>query len=158
LARRNCQTCSTGFNSGERDGRRIGVMFFGPFQIAPVVCHPARSSSSTAWAPLATMVAISSMWSLHGLGVGEGQRQRGADAARRADRAEQIGVLVALVGGLARPRAAPRPLPDQAVLLADPSLVLEPDLDGLARATRPTWASACARSFFERLHDLRHPG
>ena len=37
---------------------------------------------------------------LHHVGVGIGQRERGSDAARRTDRAEQIGVLVALVGGL----------------------------------------------------------
>ena len=66
---------------------------------------------------------------LHGLGVGEGQGQRRTDAARRADGAEQVGALVALVGGLGRPRAAPRPLPDEAVLLADAGFVLEPDLE-----------------------------
>ena len=70
---------------------------------------------------------------LHRLRVGEGQRQRGSLAASRTDRAEQVGALVALVGGLARPRSAPGPLPHEAVLLADPRLVLEPDLDGLAR-------------------------
>lgn len=46
-----------------------------------------------------------------------------------ADGAEQVGTLVALVGGLERPRAAARPLPHEALLLADPHLVLEPDLD-----------------------------
>ena len=50
----------------------------------------------------------------------------------RADGAEQIGALVALIGRLPGPRAAPGPLPDEAVLLADPGLVLEPDLDRLA--------------------------
>ena len=69
---------------------------------------------------------------LHGLGVGVGQGERGAGAARRADGAEQVGALVTLVGRLARPRAAPRPLPHEAVLLADAGLVLEPDLDRLA--------------------------
>ena len=66
---------------------------------------------------------------LHGLGVGVGQRERRADAARRTDGAEQIGVVVTLIGGLARPRPALCPLPDLAVLLADAGLVLEPDLD-----------------------------
>lgn len=56
---RYCQICSTGFNSGERDGRKISVMFFGTVSIL-VVCHPARSSSSTACDPRATMVEISS--------------------------------------------------------------------------------------------------
>ena len=69
---------------------------------------------------------------LHRLGVGEWQRQRGAGAASRTDGAEQIGALVALVGGLAGPRSAPGPLAYEAVLLADAGLVLEPDLDGLA--------------------------
>lgn len=66
---------------------------------------------------------------LHRLGADIGQRQGGPDTARRADRAEEIGVLVALVGGLAGSRPAPRPLPDDPVLLPNPSLVLEPDFD-----------------------------
>ena len=66
---------------------------------------------------------------LHHVGVGVGQRERGADAPRRADGAEQIGVVVALVGGLPRPRSAPGPLPNLAVLLADTGLVLKPDFD-----------------------------
>jgi hypothetical protein len=69
---------------------------------------------------------------LHGLAVGIGHGKRRARAPRRADGAEQVGALVALVGGLAGPRSTPRPLPHEAVLLADPRLVLEPDLDGLA--------------------------
>jgi hypothetical protein len=66
---------------------------------------------------------------LHHVGVGVGQRKGRADAAGRADRAEQIGVVIALVGGLARACPAPGPLPDKAVLLADPGLVLKPDFD-----------------------------
>ena len=69
---------------------------------------------------------------LHGLGVGEGHGEGRADAARRADGAEQIGALVALVGRLPWPGAAPGPLADETVLLADASLVLEPHLDRLA--------------------------
>jgi hypothetical protein len=66
---------------------------------------------------------------LHHGGVGIRQRQRGADAPRRADRAEQVGVVVALIGGLPWPRSAPGPLSDEAVFLADPSLILKPDFD-----------------------------
>ena len=69
---------------------------------------------------------------LHGVGVGEGHGERRADTACRADRPEQIGALVALIGGLARPGSAPGPLPDQAVLLADAGFVLEPEFDRLA--------------------------
>ena len=66
---------------------------------------------------------------LHHVGVGVGQREGGADAPRWADRAEQIGVVIALVGGLPRSRPAPGPLPNLAVLLADASFVLKPDFD-----------------------------
>jgi hypothetical protein len=73
---------------------------------------------------------------LHRLGVGMGQGERCADAAGWANRSKQIVVFAALIGGLARPRSAPRPLPDLAVLLADagphPELVEgrpETDLD-----------------------------
>jgi len=61
---------------------------------------------------------------LHRFGIGTGQRKRSADAARRADGAEQIGVVVALIGGLARPRSPLGPLPNQTVLLADARFVL----------------------------------
>ena len=45
---------------------------------------------------------------LHHVGVGIGKRQGRSDAPRWADRAEQIGVVVALIGGLSwsRPRLA----------------------------------------------------
>lgn len=69
---------------------------------------------------------------LHGLGIGEGQRQPSSGAACRADGAEQIGAFVALVCRLTGPRAAPGPLPHDTVLLADAGFVLEPDLDRLA--------------------------
>jgi hypothetical protein len=66
---------------------------------------------------------------LHHLSVGVGQREGRPDAAGRADRAEQIGVVVALVGGLPWPRSAPSPLPNLAVLLADAGLVFKPDFN-----------------------------
>src|SRR5208282_5135836 len=57
---------------------------------------------------------------LHHVGVGIGQGKGRPDAAGGADRAEQIGVVIALVGGLAGSRSAPGPLSNLAVLLADP--------------------------------------
>jgi hypothetical protein len=66
---------------------------------------------------------------LHHVGVGVGQRERGSDPAGGADRAEQIGIVIALVGRLPWPRSAPGPLPNLAVLLADARLVLKPNLD-----------------------------
>jgi hypothetical protein len=69
---------------------------------------------------------------LHGFGVGERQRQRRTGPALRADGAEGIGALVALVSGPMRPCSALGPLSDNSVLLSDPGLILEPALDGLA--------------------------
>jgi len=61
---------------------------------------------------------------LHAGRAGERERPASDFAARRADRPEQPGIVVARVSRLAWPRAAPGPLPDDAVLLADPGLVL----------------------------------
>lgn len=67
---------------------------------------------------------------LHGFSVGERQHQSRTDTSFRADGAKQVGVLIALVRGLTRPRASPGPLADLSVLLAQSGFVLEPDLDG----------------------------
>ena len=48
------------------------------------------------------------------------------------DGAEQIGVLVTLIGWQARSRAGLGSDPGAAVLLAEPGFILEPDLDWLA--------------------------
>jgi len=61
---------------------------------------------------------------LHHVGVGIGKRQGRSNTASRTDRAEQIGVVAALVGGLSGPRSTPGPLADEAVLLADSGFVL----------------------------------
>lgn len=66
---------------------------------------------------------------LHGFGVRLWQHQGRADPALGADGSEQIGVLVALIGRLARPRAFLRPLPDLPILLAQSGFILEPYLD-----------------------------
>src|SRR5512139_4338945 len=70
---------------------------------------------------------------LHHLGIHPRERQRRPFALGRADRAEEIGVFVALIGGLTRTRSTSRPLPNEAVLLADARFVLEPDYNGCLR-------------------------
>ncbi len=72
----------------------------------------------------------------HGLGVDDGQDERGGSTAAGADRAEQVGRLMALVPGLTRTGATRRPLSGELALLADAGLVLEPDLKPLAVALR----------------------
>lgn len=69
---------------------------------------------------------------LHGEGVGIGQRQAGTFTLCRADGAEEIDVLVALICRLPWPGSSLCPEPDNPVLLADARLVLKPDLDRLA--------------------------
>lgn len=66
---------------------------------------------------------------LHGLGIGERHHQRSPLALCRTDRSEEIGVLVTLVGW--EPRACPClwPKPGTPILLAQPCLVLKPELD-----------------------------
>lgn len=64
---------------------------------------------------------------LHGLGVCPRQHEGRTCTAPGADSAEQIGVVVSLIGRLARPGSLPRPQPNLSVLLADTGLILEPD-------------------------------
>ena len=69
---------------------------------------------------------------LHRLSVGVGQCKRRPFATRGTDGSKQIGVLIALTGGLTRSRSTPRPLANLSVLVADPGFILEPNLDWLA--------------------------
>ena len=66
---------------------------------------------------------------LHRFGVGGRQHQGRTLAMHRADRAEDVGALIALIRRQARPRPLPGPDPGPSVLLAQPGLVLEPNLD-----------------------------
>ena len=122
MARKYCQIFSNGFSSGARDGSRMMVRFFGTLSL-PVVCHPARSISTTAWAFRATWLIF-----LHGLRVRPRQHERRPLAVSRTDGAEQIGVAIALIGRLAGARALSCPQARQAILLAKACFVLEPDL------------------------------
>src|SRR3982075_4097218 len=70
---------------------------------------------------------------LHGFGVGMRHDDCDPGIAARTDRAEQIGIFVTLILGLARSRALFGPLVDQTVLLPNAHLILEPDLDRRCR-------------------------
>ncbi len=69
---------------------------------------------------------------LHRFGVGEGHDEGRALAEPRTDRAENVGPLRSLVVRRPGSRAAARPAAGDQVLLSDPRLVLEPDLDAPA--------------------------
>ncbi len=65
---------------------------------------------------------------LHGLGVAAGQDEGGADATLRADGAEDIGRLGALIERRPRPGSPARPSPGDLGFLTDPRFVLPPNL------------------------------
>lgn len=65
-------------------------------------------------------------------GIEARQDERGSSAAGRAYRTQNIGPVAPLIARRARSGAPLRPQPGQGALLADPRLVLEPDLDRLA--------------------------
>jgi hypothetical protein len=69
---------------------------------------------------------------VHGRGVGLRQHESGGLLGFGTGGGEEIGGLVALIARLPWPGPAPRPLAGQLALLADPGLVLKPDLDPLA--------------------------
>jgi hypothetical protein len=92
---------------------------------------------------------------LHHVGRGVGQRQGRPDAAGGTDRAEQIGVVVALVGRLSGSRSAPRPLANEVVLLADPGLILEPDFDRRRRRDALEMSLQRAREVFLKASTIR---
>ena len=50
LSRMNCHIFSTGFSSGDLGGKGMSVMLDGITSLS-VICHPARSTMRTAWAP-----------------------------------------------------------------------------------------------------------
>lgn len=63
---------------------------------------------------------------VHGFGVGAGQDKGGADVAGRANRAENIGPLIARVLGSGGSASLFRPNVGQPALLSDARLVLPP--------------------------------
>ena len=78
------------------------------------------------------MAADLNQMQVHRLGIGLRQDKGCAGAARRTDRTEDIGPIVALIARCRRPGALFRPDVGQAALLADPCFILPPEFDRLA--------------------------
>jgi hypothetical protein len=77
---------STGFSSGDRDGRKRMVRFFATFSFS-VTCQPALSMRMTA-CPGGNGLADLVEMHLYGFGVGPGQHERRALAPHGTYRAE----------------------------------------------------------------------
>ena len=85
---------------------------------------------------------------LHGFGVAERQNEGSAGSIFGADRTEQIGRLGALIMRGSGTGALPGPAIGELVLLADPHLVLEPDLYRCARASLARTSATRSAKFF----------
>ena len=85
---------------------------------------------------------------VHGLGVDAWENQGGGLLGLRANGGEEVGGGVALVSGLSRSAAASCPQTGQRALLADPGLILEPDLDRLALGQVGQMGAQRAREVF----------
>src|SRR6202035_2028471 len=93
---------------------------------------------------------------VHRFEVGVRQHEPGADAPRRADGAEQVGPLIALIAWCCRSAAPLRPDARQAALLTNTSFVLPPQLDRLALCGRGMTAATNSAKFFYAPPALRH--
>ena len=113
---------STGFSSGAREGgNRCDV--FGHVELArDVPSGPVEEQHGVG--ALGDIARDFVEMKLHHVGVGARQSRSCSGTARRTDRAGQIGVVVALVGGLSGPSSPPGPGADEAVLLANSGLIL----------------------------------
>src|SRR3954463_7391677 len=133
---------SPGVNSGAGAGSSTSVRLSGTTR-SLARCHPARSISMTPWAPGATACATSARCrriqvQAHGLRVASGQHQGRALALLRADRSEDVDRTRPLILRGVGAGAPSGPAPGDFVLLADPGLVLPPQLDRSAlREARP---------------------
>src|SRR3954470_24112300 len=86
----------------------------------------------------------------HGLRIASGQHQGCALALLRADRSEDVDRARSLIMRGPGPGAPPGPAAGDLVLLADPGLVLPPQLDrGAVREARPDRLQRGGESFLK---------
>ena len=127
FCRMNCQMFSWGLSSGARGGSGRSDRLVGNSEIfgaVPASLIEDEDCVSASGDPCGDLVEMK----LHGFGVAERQNEGRAGSAFGADRTEQIGRLGALIMNSSGTRARPGPAIGELVLLADPHLVLEPDL------------------------------
>src|SRR3954451_22617317 len=137
LSRRNCQMFSTGFNSGARAGNNTSVRLSGTTRSlarvpsGPVHQHDPMGSGSYGLRDLGQV-------QVHRGRIASRQDQGRALALLRADRSEDVDRTRPLIVRGAGAGAPSGPAPGDFVLLADPGLVLPPQLDrGALREARP---------------------
>lgn len=85
---------------------------------------------------------------LHGFSVGMRQGKASSFPLSRTDRAEQVSIGITLISRLAGPCCASGPLPNDAVLLTNTSLVLKPDFNGGLRRQVVQMSFQCLAEVF----------
>ena len=127
FCRMNCQMFSCGLSSGARGGNGRSERLLGNLEILGAVPASLIENQDRVRACGYSCGDLIEM-KLHGFGVAERQNEGGAGSMFGTYRAEQIGRLGALIMSGTGTRALPGPAIGEFVLLADPHLVLEPDL------------------------------
>src|SRR5262245_37806842 len=121
-----CHTFSTGLSSGHLGGSVMMVTLAGTTRRVDM-CQPAWSTRRTAWAAGSTAAAISARCRFIASVLQAGRIRAAPLASLRANRTEDVGRGGTLVTRCAWAGAALRPATGNLVLLADTSLVGEPD-------------------------------
>src|SRR3954468_5521607 len=136
FSRMYCQMFSTGFNSGALEGSGTRVMLAGTTSFLDhkfLGLMPARLvHQDEGMRPGCNRLRNLLQVQGHALGRAAGQNQARALALGRTDGPEEVGRGGPLVLGGGRARAAFGPASRDLVLLPDPGLIGEPDLDHLA--------------------------
>ena len=135
FCRMNCQIFSCGLSSGARGGSGMSERLAGTLRslapAAPAGLVEDKDGVGTSADPCGDLVEMK--MKLHGFGVAERQNEGSTGSVFGADRTEQIGRLGALIMRGSGTLALPGPTIGKLVLLADPQVVLEPDLYRCAR-------------------------
>src|SRR4051812_37800604 len=122
----NCQTFSTGFNSGHFGGSGMSVIVAGTTRRLDKMPSGLIEQEHGVFAGSDLGRDLGQV-QVHRLGIAARQDERCALPVARADGAEDIGRGGTLIGGRRRPCPTPCPTPRDLVLLADPGLVGEPE-------------------------------
>jgi hypothetical protein len=125
----NCQMFSTGLSSGDLGGSGIRVMLSGMSSLSER-CQPVEQQHGVG----SGGDGLGDFFQMqrHGGGIAARQNEAGCGSLSRTDGTEDVGGARALIVWCRGPCPAPRPSPCDLVFLADPGLVLKPDLYRLA--------------------------
>ena len=152
FSRRNGQTVSTGWSSGDRDGRGTSVMLAGPLSLFDW-CQPAWSRRMTACAPGATALEISASSSAIASVVQRGRTRPAPlpSAGQMAPKMEADAVLWSLGAEGRVPRLAQR----RVIVFFCPTLASS--ANQISTGLPPAWSAAIASRSVGNSFEKRPP-